>query len=177
MNNNILTPIRGEIYYVTRIATAGSEQQAGRPAIVVSNNKGNVHSSIVEMIYLTTQPKNDLPTHVTIRSTPQRSTALCEQISTVDIERLGDYIATCTDAEMTAIDAALMISLGIEMPEGKEKIVEVVKEVEVIKEVPVEVIKEVPVAADRSEELIATKAKLDYLQAMYDDLLGRVMGR
>ena len=164
MNKNYeRAPMRGEIYFVSRGATTGSEQQAGRPAIVVSNEMCNIHSPTVEMVYLTSQPKTDLPTHVTIRSAQRQSTALCEQIMTIDASRLQDYIATCTAQEMTLIDAALMISLGIDAPEQtiKEVPVEVVKEV----------IKEVPVAADNSAELIAVKAQLQQLQVMYNDLL------
>lgn len=172
MNNTYKrTPMRGEIYFVSRGATTGSEQQAGRPAIVVSNEMCNIHSPTVEMVYLTSQPKTDLPTHVTIRSTQRQSTALCEQIMTIDASRLQDYIASCTAQEMAAIDAALMISLGIDAPE--QTIKEVPKEV--IKEVPVEVIKEVikevPIAADNSAELIAVKAQLQQLQTMYNELL------
>lgn len=172
MNNTYKrTPMCGEIYFVSRGATTGSEQQAGRPAIVVSNEMCNIHSPTVEMVYLTSQPKTDLPTHVTIRSTSKQSTALCEQIMTIDASRLQDYLSTCTAQEMTLIDAALMISLGIDAPE--QTIKEVPKEV--IKEVPVEVvkevIKEVPVAADNSAELIAVKAQLQQLQTMYNELL------
>ena len=61
---------RGDIYYIeSGYATVGSEQRPGRPAIVVSNDRNNEHSSTLEVVYLTTQPKHDLPTHVTIRST------------------------------------------------------------------------------------------------------------
>lgn len=165
--------IRGEIYYISKGPSVGSEQQAGRPAIIVSNDQGNTYSGTAEIVYLTTAPKTDLPTHVTIRSTLKQSTALCEQIQTVDGSRIGDYIATCTDQEMSLIDAALMISLGIDAPEPIVKTVEVVKEVptEVIKEVPVEVIKEAPAAPTMNAELIAARAQLEQLQTMYNDLL------
>lgn len=168
---------RGEIFYVCLRPVVVSEMQAGRPAIIVSNDKNNAYSNTVEVVYLTTQAKNDLPTHVTIRSAQRVSTALCEQVHTVDTERISDYIATCTDQEMTAIDAALMISLGIEVPEPEPVMVSKpqIVEKEVTKEVPVEVIKEVPV--ENSEELIAAKAQIAQLQAMYDALLERIMGR
>lgn len=167
--------VRGEIYYICLRPVVGSEQQAGRPAIIVSNDKNNTYSDTVEVVYLTTQPKTDLPTHVTIRSTTKVSTALCEQVHTVDTERISDYIATCTEQEMGAIDAALLVSLGLSAaePEVKEVPVEVIKEV--VKEVPVEVVKEVPTG--NSEELIAAKAQIAQLQAMYDSLLERIMGR
>ncbi len=83
------TVYRGDMYYVdSDRGGTGSEQKSGRPAIIVSNNVGNSHSPIVEVVYLTTQPKSDLPTHVVIASAPQVSTALCEQVTTVSKERL-----------------------------------------------------------------------------------------
>lgn len=92
----------------------GSEQHADRPAVVVSNNKNNENSNVVEVVYMTTQPKTDLPTHVTIRSTGRISTVLCEQVYSVSTERIGTYIGEATDKEMENIDIALMISLQLD---------------------------------------------------------------
>ena len=48
---------RGDIFYIARGGAAtGSEQYADRPAIVVSNNECNKHSSVIEVVYITTQP-------------------------------------------------------------------------------------------------------------------------
>ena len=91
----------------------GSEQHSDRPAVVVSNNKNNENSNVVEIVYMTTQPKTDLPTHVTVRSTGRPSTVLCEQVYSVSTERIGTYIGECTDKEMENIDIALMISLQL----------------------------------------------------------------
>lgn len=67
---------RGEMFYISRGGASynGSEQHADRPAVVVSNNKNNENSNVVEVVYMTTQPKTDLPTHVTVRSTGRIST-------------------------------------------------------------------------------------------------------
>ena len=116
---------RGDIWYVeSSYAAVGSEQRPGRPAIVVSNDKNNQHSSTVEMVYLTTQPKHDLPPHVTIRSTNRVSTAICEQITTVAVERIGSYCGQATDEEMAAIDRAMLVSLGIQYGDAAEEIKE-----------------------------------------------------
>lgn len=104
---------RGDIYYIDKEIVYGSEQQGGRPGIIVSNNVGNVESDIVQVVYITTQPKNDLPTHVTIHSAKQISTALCEQVWTISKSRVGDYVGRITEDEMVKIDRALAISLGI----------------------------------------------------------------
>lgn len=107
---------RGEVYYVFKqdVSTVGSEQGAGRPAVIVSNNVGNTHSATVEVVFLTTKPKTDLPTHVSVRSTLKPSIALCEQITTLDTCKLGDYMCTLSDTEMSQIDIALAISLGLQ---------------------------------------------------------------
>ena len=107
---------RGDIHYIFESETSGSEMRAGRPAIIVSNNKCNNHSSVIEVVYLTTKPKTDLPTHVVIRSASKPSTAVCEQISSVDVNRVGNYVGTCTPAEMNAVNTAMAISLAIDYP-------------------------------------------------------------
>ena len=110
---------RGEIFWVEDRkwnAASGSIQRANRPAIIVSNDKANVYSPVVEVVYLTTQPKNDLPTHATIRSAEQKSIALCEQITSVNKDRIGTYIATCTDEEMQMVDQCMLINLALDYP-------------------------------------------------------------
>lgn len=108
---------RGDIYYIAKYPTIGSEQQAGRPAIIVSNEKNNQHSATVEVVYLTTQPKADLPTHVTISSAPRESIALCEQVTTVSVDRIGDKMGRLTNREMTRVDIGLLVSLDLTMGE------------------------------------------------------------
>lgn len=108
---------RGEIYYIDKSVNSteyGSEQQAGRPAIVVSNEKNNENSSVFEVVYLTTQQNQNLSTHVVIKSAKRISIALCEQITSVSEDRFGDYIGKCSEIEMQQIDAALAISLSID---------------------------------------------------------------
>lgn len=113
---------RGEIYYISRGGyNTGSEQQAGRPGVIVSNDKNNKNSQTLEVVYLTTQPKNELPTHCTIRSTGRVSTVLCEQIHTVAVERIGKYIGVCTAQEMQNIDIGLMISIGLGDGGGRQR--------------------------------------------------------
>lgn len=104
---------RGDIYYISRRDTIGAETMKARPAVIISNNALNETSEVIEVAYLTTQPKKDLPTHVVIRSTGRPSTVLCEHIDHISTLLVGDYCGTCTEEEMRAIDAALLASLGI----------------------------------------------------------------
>ena len=106
---------RGDIYYVRESKDAvGSEQKGFRPAIVISNNVGNKHSKIKQVVYITTKNKNEIPTHVVINSAKYTSIAICEQIFSVSDERIEKYVGHCTEEEMEKIDKALMISIGLD---------------------------------------------------------------
>lgn len=161
---------RGEIYYVEPYYTTGSEQRAGRPAIIVSNEKNNANSATVEVVYLTTQPKHDLLTHVTVRGTGKDSIALCEQITSISMDRLGEYCGECSKQELEALETAMMISLDLSMSGVQTKEVEVVKEV--VKEIPAADGEEV---ADLRKRLATAEAQMDIMRKMYNDLLTRVM--
>lgn len=178
---------RGSIFYIESLFNeTGSEQRAGRPAIIVSNEKNNENADMVEVVYLTTKEKVELPTHVTIRSAARQSTALCEQISTVSIQRLGAFSGKCTKAEMEQIDMACAISLALDFPAPKvvEKIVE--KPVEKI----VERVVEKPSAdgyavnrdskkwqevLERNAQYPKIEAERDVYKKLYEDLLAKVI--
>lgn len=157
---------RGQIFYIDYAGyTTGSEQQAGRPAIIVSNDINNRNSQTVEVVYLTTQPKNDLPTHTTIRSSTRTSTALCEQINTVSIDRVGNYVGECTPEEMAMVDACLLISLGL-----KTTIEEPDEEPETITECPPST------DVENTEHTITKlKAQLETYKELYNDLLKKII--
>ena len=112
--------LRGDIFFVSKFnKSVGTEQEDGRPAVIVSNNVGNQYSEQVEVVYLTTQDKKPLPTHVNVMCRVP-STALCEQVHTVSKERLDNFIRSATAAEMAAIDEALKISLALSGDAEKE---------------------------------------------------------
>lgn len=108
---------RGDIYYIESIFNeTGSEQKSGRPAIVVSNDKNNRYSDVIEVVYLTSKQKTELPTHVKIQSLRTESIALCEQVSSVSTKRVGGFKARITGDELAQIDIALLASLDLNVP-------------------------------------------------------------
>lgn len=152
---------RGEIFYIERTGDSyGSEQQAGRPAIVVSNDKNNEYSSILEVVYLTTQPKTELPTHIDIRSTKKNSIALCEQVHTVSVQRVGDFVGNCSEYEMQMIDAALLISLGIDFEKQQEE--------------PKPVATKPDAPNENGDIVIRLTAERDVYKSLYEQMLERV---
>lgn len=155
---------RGDIYYVEKFSSYGSEQQPGRPAVIVSNDRNNEHSSTVEVVYLTTRIKPDLPTHVTVNGTGVPSTALCEQVHTVDMQRLMSFCGTCSKQEMQAIDISLMVSLGLNLSDTAVEEESSCRDTKALTELEL-----------ANTELIEVKAKLGMLQQMYDNLLRQTM--
>lgn len=111
---------RGDIYFIKRsgggTAPSGNEIMKDRTGIVVSAEHLNAGESCVEVVYLTTQPKKELNEHVLIRSAGRVSTAICEQICTASVSRLGNYYGRVTDEEMQEINKAIASSLGIAEP-------------------------------------------------------------
>lgn len=165
---------RGDIFWVKKNPfrpAVGNVQEADRPAIIVSNNTGNKNSTIYECVFLTTQPKNDQPTHVTIRSAPNTSTALCEQITSVGEEQLGRYIGRCTTSEMMAIDQALLISLGIDIIDLDQK----------VKAKPTEEPQkeQIPQLSERDMTIEAVKIskELETYKWLYNDLINRLLSK
>lgn len=182
---------RGDIFYIARGgAVVGSEQYADRPAIIVSNDACNKHSSVIEVVFITTQPKADLPTHVSIHSTGRPSIALCEQVSSVSTDRVNNYLGRVSDQEMDDIDIALMISLGLN---GDTKVASpyedtIQKQLQEIDDLKKEIIQarqeRAGIASLTSESgsiLVATEETLrlqiqrDTYKELYENLLTRVM--
>lgn len=73
----------------------------------------NDNSPVVQVVYCSASPKKELPEHITIRSTEQISTALCENVYTVDKSRVGRYVGRCTRREMEQVDLGLLSGLGL----------------------------------------------------------------
>jgi mRNA interferase MazF len=106
---NKMQIFRGDIYYVKK---KSDSKAAEAPAVVVSSNIANNKNKSVIVVWLSRFPENDAPTHVPVICQAQ-STAMCENISTVYKDRIGNLIRSCTDAEMRQIDDALSIALGL----------------------------------------------------------------
>lgn len=107
---------RGDVFYVCKGNEVGTETYGGRPAVIVSNDIMNKHSGNVLVVYLTTKPKADLPTHTMVTTTREMSTALCENVTCVSKERLMNYLCSLKDEEMGRIDDCLREALHLDGP-------------------------------------------------------------
>lgn len=182
---------RGEIFYISRggVTSHGNEQFADRPAVVVSNDKNNENSGVIEVVYMTTQPKTDLPTHVTIRSTGRISTVLCEQVSSVSTDRVNNYIGQVSEQEMKNIDIALMISLQLSgggktskqynetIQKQQEEIEYYRNKIQAMQHSSEEKKTEKPqeAAGETSENVVRLETERDTYKELYESLLAKVM--
>ena len=107
---------RGDIIYLKEEAYSkmkGNIEGGSRPMLVISNDTGNKHSSICIVVPLTmNQKKLDFPTHTLVN---KNSVALCEQIFTVSQTDIERKIGEAAEEEMTAVNACLIKSLGMNM--------------------------------------------------------------
>ena len=154
---------RGDIFYISyskNFNDSYSYDTTGRPGVIVSDDHLNRGSEYVEVVYLTTKIKRDMPTHVDVFcKTP--STALCETIHTVEKDRIGTYVRTVSDEEMEGIERGLRRSLGMNVP------VTSVNDAEPNNDMGL---------ASMQKEIQLT-AERDMFKKLYEDLLSKVVGR
>lgn len=112
--------MRGDVYYVDFGRNVGSKQGGIRPALIVSNDKANVHSPVITVIPLTAriEKKRFLPTHVLIPRNSgsglnKNSLAMAEQVESIDKSFLLSYKGHISDqALMRQVTKALKIQIG-----------------------------------------------------------------
>lgn len=176
---------RGEIYYINNGSSGqiGSEMKKDRPAIIVSNDANNKYSSVVEVVFLTSKPKKELPTHVTIRSTGRMSVALCEEPTAISTERINNYICKASDKEMENIDIALMIALGINMTKEMQQSMEDILTGKIASggALPVQQLTVPPMPAvkeskkEDGQELLKAQTERDIFKKLYEDTLQKLL--
>jgi len=97
--------------------TRGAEIYKSRPAIVIQNDVGNVHSQTTIIAPLS-GGHTGYPFHVNLPGSMAELTkdshVQLDQIRTVDIaQRVKDHLGAVSQAQLDAIDDALRVSLGL----------------------------------------------------------------
>lgn len=109
---------RGDVYYADLDPVYGSEQGGVRPVLIIQNDVGNRYSPTVIVAPITSQKKgHHLPTHVWLEKLQTgletSSTALLEQVRTIDRKRLSAYLGNVGRSKMEEVNHALGISMGM----------------------------------------------------------------
>ncbi len=113
-----MTVKRGDIFYADLSPVVGSEQGGIRPVLIVQNDVGNKFSPTVIAAAITSQRfKTNLPTHIRVNAAgsglAKDSIILLEQVRTLDKRRLRERMGCLPPVDMTRVDEALSVSLGI----------------------------------------------------------------
>lgn len=113
---------RGDIYLIDLSDQVGSEQSGVRPAVVVQNEMGNMHSPTTIICPLTSKQKNMAVTHVSL--TPEdagvirESTVLCEQVRVIDKTRIKRKLGEVKNLrKIEDINQKILVSFGIRAAE------------------------------------------------------------
>ena len=118
LNNNNLEIKRGSIIMVDLPTGNGSVQGGTRPAVVISNNRGNKFSPVLIVVPLTSKVKKYMPTHHTIEPSminglSKTSIALAEQIITVGKDMVRNIVGTLEEIDINFINRKVMTSLAL----------------------------------------------------------------
>ena len=112
-----MTPKRGEVHLVSFDPALGAEIQKTRPALILQNDVGNLHSPVTIVAAITSNLRRQAPTSVLVK-TPEAgltvdSVVLLNQIRTVDKRRLVRRLGALRAGTVKQVDQAILISLGL----------------------------------------------------------------
>jgi len=115
----MVSPRRGDIYWVNLDPTIGSEIRKKRPAVVISNDAANKRYHQVTVIPLTSQGvKGVEPFQVFLgreeSGFSKDSKALAEQIRTISKLRLGSRAGHLNQETMEKVEGAIKVHLDLQ---------------------------------------------------------------
>ena len=109
---------RGDVVRVRLDPGEGSAIRKTRPAVIVSNNAACRYDSVLQVVPITRLPGRNLRPYE-CRIDPQLSSpnkpsrAVTNQIRTIARQRITKHIGRLTSIELSALDNALAIQLGL----------------------------------------------------------------
>jgi mRNA interferase MazF len=106
-------PRRGDVYWVNLDPVVGTEIRKTRPAVVVSNDSCNRYGTRVVVLPVTSNVDSLYPGEAIVEVKGKRGRALGDQIRSIDKSRLKARVARLSADEMSRVDEALAITLGL----------------------------------------------------------------
>ena len=106
---------RGDVYFYNfGFDYDGSVEGKNRPCVIVSNDKGNMFGTTALVAPITTRSKDSCkPWQVHFQNGNKSQIILCEQIKTVNVNKLYNYQGHLDELTMKAVDEALAIEFDL----------------------------------------------------------------
>ena len=101
------------MWWVSFDSSVGGEIRKTRPAVVLSNNAANAVLNRVIVVPLTSQTEKLYPGEAMVTLNGQQSKAKADQIATASKERLRNNLGSLSSADLSAVEKALLLQLGI----------------------------------------------------------------
>jgi mRNA interferase MazF len=114
----MVTPHRGDIFWVNLDPTVGTEIRKKRPAVIISNDAANKRYHQITVIPLTSQNVQSLELFQTFIPSGESglnkdSKALAEQVRTISKLRLGSKVGHLDSETMQELEKALRVHLDL----------------------------------------------------------------
>lgn len=105
---------RGQIWwYSSNTNYDGNVQGGSRPIIIMSNDLANAYSKCLIGIPCTTAEKKSMATHTSFEINNTMSTALAENLMSINISRLTDYIGMVDTDLLHRLEYNIAVALGL----------------------------------------------------------------
>jgi len=104
---------RGEVWWINFDLSVGSEIKKERPAIIVSNNAANRNLNRVQVVPITSNVSRIYPSEAMVTLQGRSGKAMADQLTTVSKQRIRKKAGEITSEEMTAVELAIRVQLGL----------------------------------------------------------------
>jgi len=104
---------RGEVWWINFDPSVGGEIKKERPAVIVSNNAANRNLNRVQVVPITSNVSRIYPSEAMITLQGRPGKVMADQLTTVSKQRMREKAGEITSDEMTALELAIRLQLGL----------------------------------------------------------------
>ncbi len=104
---------RGEVWWINLDPTVGSEIKKTRPCVILTVNPLNRARRTVVVVPLSTAATPRAPIVVEMSSVGERCVAVCDQIRTIDKQRLQQQKGALNAADLKTLEESVRQVLGL----------------------------------------------------------------